>query len=117
MVVLISHLMRKYLMNAKENLFYSFTNKPIVSNDKKILYSYTNKPYFGFNLKILELDNYRELGYRLMGNFEVKDVKLLKYKNSDNYSLLLDLKEERKISNEKHKVISSEYCDRKIKID
>ncbi|PWN61217.1 hypothetical protein [Chryseobacterium viscerum] len=106
-----------YLMyNAKDSLFYSFVSKPIISQDKKFLYSYSTD-FYGFNLNILTLDNYSELVYQLRGNFDIKDLKLTQFKNTDRYSIIINLIQKFITRDQDYNIIGTEYCDRKIRIN
>lgn len=106
-----------YLMyHSKDSSFYSFCSKPFVSKDRKYMYAYENSIY-GFTLNILQLDYYKELSYHLNGIFKAINLQLTQYKNTDNYSILLDLKEDRKIRNENYEVIKTEDYNHKIRIN
>gem|GEM_PF-6813398 len=106
-----------YLMyNAKDHLFYTFVSKPIISQDKKILYSYNNDHY-GFELNILTLDNYNELTYHLNGDFDIKDLKLTQLKNTDRYSIIMNLIQKFITRDQDNNITETQYCDRKIKIN
>ncbi|MDR3022770.1 hypothetical protein [Chryseobacterium sp.] len=106
-----------YLMyNAKDHSFYSFVSKPIISQDKKILYSYNND-YYGFELNILTLDNYSELTYHLNGDFDIKDLKLTQLKNTDRYSIIMNLIQKFINRDQDNNITGTQYCDRKIKIN
>lgn len=106
-----------YLMyNVKDRLFYFFVSKPIISQDKKIIYSYHNGNYC-FELNILNLDNYNELTYHLNGDFNIKDLKLTQLKNTDRYSVIIDLIQKIIIRDQENNITETQYCDRKIKIN
>lgn len=106
-----------FMYNAKDHLFYNFIGKPIVSKNKDLIYSYTNHPYLGFMLNILVLDYYRELNYSLNGKFDVKDLVLVQYKNTERYSVIINLQENIPIIDENYKILSNNYCNWKIRIN
>ncbi|NIF05180.1 hypothetical protein F3J23_06960 [Chryseobacterium sp. Tr-659] len=106
-----------YLMyNEKDSLFYSFESKPIISQDKKFLYSYSTN-FYGFDLNVLTLDHYSKLFYHLQGDFDIKDIRLTQYKDTDHYSIIMDLTQKLITRDQDYKVIGVEYCNRKIKIN
>ncbi len=104
------------MYNAKDRLFYFFGSKPIISQDKKIIYSYNND-YYAFELNILNLDNYNELTYRLIGDFDIKDLKLTQLKNTDRYSIIMSLIQKFISRDQENNITGTQYCDRKIKIN
>jgi hypothetical protein len=106
-----------FMYNAKDNLFYSFSAKPMVSKDRNFIYSYMNHPIYGFILNILVMDYYRELSYGLQGKFDVTELTLTQYKNTNNYSIIMDLQESLLILDDNNNITGNNKCNRKIRIN
>lgn len=97
-------------------VYYTFVSKPVISQDKKIIYSYNNDDYL-FELNILNLDNYNQLTYSLIGDFDIKYIKLTQLKNTDRYSIIINLIQKFINRDQENNITGTQYCDRKIKIN
>lgn len=104
------------IIDTKSKKVIAFESEPKFSTDKKFIFGYSND-YNGFVLNVREIGYERSMRYQLHGTYDINEIKLIQFRNTSNFEILLDLKELIKVRNDKYDVIDNKTCNLKLGIN